>query len=186
MADAPELVLRHAVEADIAAIETLIAASVRGLQQEYSAAQREGALGTVFGVDRRLIEDRTYFVITAGEEIAACGGWSRRQTLFGSDHAPGKNDALLDPAQDAARIRAFFVHPNWARRGLGTRILKVCEAAAMAEGFTRLELGATLTGIPLYEAHGFAAIEEQRVPLANGVSLPIVRMGKNISERRQP
>lgn len=172
--------LRLAAGEDIPALEQLIALSVRVLQAaDYTPAQREGALGTVFGVDRRLIADGTYFVAMAPDgSLAGCGGWSRRQTLFGSDHSPVKDDAFLDPAVDAARIRAFFIHPEHARRGLGRRILEACEAAAREHGFTAFELGATLTGIPLYQACGYVPEERILVPLANGESLPVVRMRK--------
>ena len=172
--------LRLATAEDIPALEQLIAQSVRVLQAaDYTPAQREGALGTVFGVDRRLVADGTYFVVIASDgSLAGCGGWSRRQTLFGSDHSPVKDDAFLDPAVDAARIRAFFIHPQHARRGLGRKILEACEAAAREHGFTVFELGATLTGIPLYQACGYVAEERILVPLPNGESLPVVRMRK--------
>lgn len=185
-------ILRLATPDDIPAIATLIEASVRGLQQDdYTFEQREGALGTVFGVDRLLIADRTYFVIEqqgagCGGAIVACGGWSRRNTLFGSDNAPVKNDNWLDPAVEAARVRAFFVHPDHARRGLGSRILARCEEAARQAGFSKLTLGATLTGIPLYERHGFRAVERVEVPLANGTSIPIVRMEKEMEPAEKP
>jgi N-acetylglutamate synthase-like GNAT family acetyltransferase len=168
---------------DIREIQALIRQSVIELQAgEYTRAQREGALGSVFGVDRRLIEDGTYFVV-AGQtaELAACGGWSRRRTLFGSDSIEGKDDSWLNPTSDAARIRAFFVHPRWARRGLGSRILGECEAAARAAGFRRLELGATLTGVPFYSRFGFREIEPVEVALGNGERLPIVRMEKELA-----
>src|SRR5689334_15368245 len=130
-----EIEIRRATEADIPALEKLIPASVRGLQGgDYSAEQMEGAIGTVFGVDTALIRDGTYFVAVAGAEIVACGGWSRRRTLFGSDHVSGKDDALLDAATEPARIRAFFVDPAWARRGIGSRIVRACEEAAVAMG----------------------------------------------------
>lgn len=175
--------LRLATPDDIPAIAALIEASVRGLQaNDYSFEQREGALGSVFGVDRLLIEDRTYFVVEdAARSIIACGGWSKRNTLFGSDNAPVKNDNWLDPQVDAARIRAFFVHPAHARRGLGSLIMRTCEDAARQEGFGKLTLGATLTGIPLYERHGFRQVERVEVPLANGTSIPIVRMEKELA-----
>lgn len=175
--------LRLATPDDIPAIAALIEASVRGLQaSDYSLEQREGALGTVFGVDRLLIEDRTYFVVEdEAREMVACGGWSKRNTLFGSDNAPVKNDNWLDPQLDAARIRAFFVHPSHARRGLGSLIMRTCEEAARRAGFTRLTLGATLTGIPLYERHGFRQVERVEVPLVNGTSIPIVRMEKELT-----
>lgn len=178
------LQLRLAVEADIPSIEALIAVSVHGLQaSDYDEAQRTGAIGSVFGVDRQLISDRTYFVIEDAGRLAACGGWSRRKTLFGSDNVGQsiKDDSLLNPAVDAARIRAFFVHPDYARRGLGTRLLEAGESAARAEGFSRLELGATLTGIPLYRKHGFTPIDDVTlVPLPNGTHIQIQRMSKRL------
>lgn len=174
-----EGLLRLAVFNDIPKLQALIEASVNGLQaSDYNAEQRAGALGTVFGVDRQLIRDGTYFVIEAGGALVACGGWSKRRTLFGSDHVEGKDDGFLDPAIDAARIRAFFVHPDWARRGLGSRLLKAGERAAREGGFTRLELGATLTGLALYERHGFREMERIEVALPNGAALAIVRMSK--------
>ncbi|MBV8819888.1 MAG: GNAT family N-acetyltransferase [Acidobacteriaceae bacterium] len=171
--------LRTARDEDISTLQELIRASVRTLQAaDYSFEQREGALVSVFGVDRTLIHDGTYFVIEQGDEIVACGGWSRRKTLYGSDRMPGRDDDCLNPQIDAAKIRAFFVHPDWSRRGLGKMLLQACEAAAMSAGFTRFELGATLTGIPLYRAYGFVEAERREVPLPNGASLPIVRMTK--------
>jgi GNAT superfamily N-acetyltransferase len=174
--------LRQAVLADVAALEHLIPESVRELQKaDYTPEQMEGALGTVFGVDRQLIRDGTYFVMEDREAIIACGGWSRRRTPFGSDHAPAKDDTELDPLREPAKIRAFFVHPSYARRGLGTRLLDACEAAAKAHGFTRLELTATLTGKHLYARYGFLAGERFGVPLPNGATLPVVRMFKSLA-----
>lgn len=180
-----DLTIRQAVPADIPALQTLIRASVLGLQAaDYSPQQLRLALERVFGVDTQLIEDGTYFVAEArldkGQVIAGCGGWSKRKTLFGSDHCAGREDALLDPRQDAARIRAFFVHPAWARRGIGSRILEVCESAATAAGFRRLEMGATLTGVPLYLARGYVEGERREVPLVPGHFLPIVHMEKEL------
>jgi len=171
--------IRKAEVADIPTLEGLIGESVRGLQaDDYSAQQMEGALGTVFGVDRQLIRDGTYFVAEVDSKILACDGWSRRRTLFGSDHVAEKDDTLLDPSVEPARIRAFFVHPSSARRGIGSLLMRACEEAAIAEGFSRLELVATLTGEPLYRAHGFQAVERFEVPLPNGARLPVVRMTK--------
>ena len=179
-----DFAIRPARPADIPVLTALIQASVRELQAgDYTPAQREAALKGVFGVDSQLIEDGTYFVVEApgGEpEIAGCGGWSRRKTLYGGDHFTRREDSLLDASRDAARIRAFFVHPRWARRGVGALILETCERAAAAEGFTRLAMGATLTGVPFYRAKGYAELEELSVPLPAGESLPIVRMGKTI------
>jgi GNAT superfamily N-acetyltransferase len=173
------LLIRNALDADIPVLTALIEASVRGLQaRDYTASQLEGALGSVYGVDTQLIADGTYFVAEVEGTIVACGGWSKRKTLYGADHCEGREDSLLDPSSDAAKIRAFFVHPEWVRRGIGTRVLEACESAAMAEGFRRFEMGATLTGVALYKARGYREVEAIGVPLGNGELLPIVRMEK--------
>jgi N-acetylglutamate synthase-like GNAT family acetyltransferase len=174
--------LRPAHMADIPALKALINESVMVLQaDDYSEAQRQAALGTVFGVDTQLIIDQTYFVIERDGQIVACGGWSYRRTLYGADALAGREDNTLDPKVDPARIRAFFVKPGWTRRGLGSQILTACEVAAEAAGFRRFELGATLTGIPLYQAYGYESIETTQAQMAGGLSLPIVRMGKALS-----
>jgi GNAT superfamily N-acetyltransferase len=175
--------LRKAVVDDIPRLRAVIEASVRGLQaKDYTPAQIEGALRSVYGVDTQLIADGTYFAVESSDDgqIVACGGWSKRKTLYGGDQYQSREDSLLDPVRDAAKIRAFFLHPRWARRGLGSLILEACESAAIAAGFTRLEMGATLSGIPFYRAKGYAQIENQSVPLANGETLPIVRMSKEV------
>jgi GNAT superfamily N-acetyltransferase len=183
------LSLRLARDADVAALHGLIEASVRGLQaNDYTAEQIDGALGTVLGLDTQLVADGTYFVAEAraacAHILAGCGGWSRRKTLFGSDHAPVREDEFLDPAVDAAKIRAFFIHPNFARRGIGTKILEACEEAARVAGFSRFEMGATLTGVPLYLARGYRVVERIEVPLRNGEKLPVVRMTKSVAGMR--
>jgi GNAT superfamily N-acetyltransferase len=191
--------IRKAVAAEIPALRELIEASVRGLQAlDYTSAQMEGALETVFGVDSQLIADGTYFVAEAKPvevlsgapttgiaknagaswTIAGCGGWSKRKTLYGSDHWTGREDSLLDPKHDAAKIRAFFIHPAWARRGIGSRILEACEMAASAAGFAIYEMGATLTGAKLFGVKGYVAVEKIEVPLKGGISLPVIRMEK--------
>jgi GNAT superfamily N-acetyltransferase len=175
--------IRLATPADTPALQSLIVASVRGLQtRDYTAVEIEGALASVFGVDTQLIADGTYLVAESKEDqtIVGCGGWSKRRTLFGADHWTHREDELLDPASEAAKIRAFFVHPDWARRGVGTAILDACEEAAIAAGFTRLEMGATLTGVPFYAARGYRASDRFNVPLTNGETLPIVRMKKTL------
>jgi GNAT superfamily N-acetyltransferase len=183
---ATEIHIRKAIAADVPRLREVIEASVLGLQAgDYSPAQIEGALRSVYGVDSQLIADGTYFVAEVSElqgqpEIVACGGWSKRKTLYGGDQFAAREDSLLDPARDAAKIRAFFVHPNWARRGIGGMILKACENAARETGFTRLEMGATLSGVAFYAAKGYAAVENQEAPLANGEVLRIVRMAKNL------
>jgi GNAT superfamily N-acetyltransferase len=173
--------LRLACDSDIPALEALIEHSVRELQaSDYSAAQMDGALGSVFGVDRQLISDQTYFVVEEDGAIIACGGWSKRTSLFGSDAARAAEDTPLDPLQDAARIRAFFVHPEHARRGLGRAILLACESAIRAARFRSIQLVATLPGVPFYRAFDYLTDERYEVSLANGLSLPVVRMSKNL------
>jgi len=173
--------LRLACDNDIPALEALIERSVREMQTaDYSTAQMDGALGSVFGVDRQLIRDKTYFLAEKRGAIIGCGGWSKRASLFGSDAARMAEDALLDPLRDAARIRAFFVHPEHARRGLGRAILFACEEAIRAARFRSIELVATLPGVPFYEAFDYQTAERYEVPLVNGLSLPVVRMSKNL------
>lgn len=173
---------RLARETDIPALEKLIALSSHGLRANYySAAQIEGALGSVFGVDRQLIRDRTYFAVEFRDQLIGCGGWSKRKTLFGSDHQTGRDDAELDPARDPARIRAFFIHPDWARRGIARAILDACETAIREAGFSSIELAATLPGEPFYAAFDYATGERYDVPLNNGLTLPVVRMSKTLA-----
>ena len=179
------LTLRQAVPADVPALRVLIDASVRKLQAgDYTSAQIEGALQSVYGVDSQLIADGTYFVVEAESVIVGCGGWSKHKTLFGGDHWAAREDSLLDPHRDAAKIRAFFVHPDWVRRGIGSMILDACEKAATAAGFTRFEMGATLTGVALYRARGYVALENIAAPLKNGETLAVVRMEKRTSSRK--
>ena len=200
MATDPRIHLRLAVPQDVPVLRRLIDTSVRGLQTEdYTPAQIEGALQTVFGVDSQLIADGTYIVAEAEAEetenraaahakrqavIVGCGGWSKRKTLYGSDHWTGREDALLDPQTDAAKIRAFFIHPGWARRGLGSLILQACEDAARAAGFRRYEMGATLTGAKLFGARGYVAVNPISIPLVNGETLRVIHMEKRAREAR--
>ncbi len=171
--------IRLATEEDVPTLEQLIKESVWMLQApDYTVEQRETALRMVYGVDTRLIHDGTYFAVEAGGKIVGCGGWSRRKTLYGGDHHASREDALLDPETDPARIRAFFVRPGWERRGIGRAILQASEAAGIAEGFRSFELGSTLTGVPFYRAHGYAEIEPIDVALTNGLILQVVRMAK--------
>jgi GNAT superfamily N-acetyltransferase len=183
--------IRKAAAVDVPRLREVIDASVRGLQSgDYSPAQIAGALQSVYGVDSQLIADGTYLVAEVVEvgvsksEIVACGGWSKRKTLYGGDQYAQREDSLLDPARDAAKIRAFFVHPDWARRGIGTLILEACEKAARDAGFTRLEMGATLSGVAFYRAKGYATLENLEVGLSNGEALPIVRMAKELKPER--
>jgi len=178
--------IRKACTADVPVLQQVIEASVRGLQaRDYSSRQIELALRDVYGVDTQLIADGTYFAADAVSEggqaqIVGCGGWSRRRTLFGGDQWRARLDDLLDPGRDAAKIRAFFVRPEWARRGIGTMILDACEVAVRTAGFKRLEMGATLSGVPFYRAKGYIALERVDAPLAEGELLPIVRMVKEV------
>ena len=174
--------LRLATRADVPRLRELIPASVRSLSAGYySPAQIDRAIQRIFGVDTQLIEDGTYFVAEAGGDIVGAGGWSRRRTLFGGDQHKGSGpDERLDPEVDAARIRAFYVDPGWARRGIGRALLLACEGAAKAEGFGRLELLATLPGVPLYAAMGYAEIAPLSVPMDGDLALPGVVMGKSI------
>ena len=165
---------------EIAQLEQLIRDSVRLQVGDYTEEQIAGALGTVFGIDRQMVGDGTYFVVEADGELAACGGWSARRTPFGGDRSPEKDDSFLDPLVDAARIRAFFVRPAFARRGIGRLLYETCRSAAEAKGFRRLQLTATLTGVPLYRALEFAAEQRFELPLPNGASLPVVLMTKSL------
>jgi GNAT superfamily N-acetyltransferase len=184
MAETTQIRLRLAVPEDVPVLRKLIEASVRGLQTEdYTPAQIEGALQTVFGVDSQLIADGTYIVAEAAHAqangiIVGCGGWSKRKTLYGSDHWTGREDALLNPQRDAAKIRAFFIHPDWARQGVGSKILQACEEAAHAAGFTRYEMGATLTGAKLFAAKGYVPVKPISILLNNGETLPVIHMEK--------
>jgi GNAT superfamily N-acetyltransferase len=173
--------LRVATSDDVAGIRGLIEASVRGLQAgDYSPAQIEGALATVFTVDSRLIADGSYFVALAENgELAGCGGWSFRKTLYGGDHQVEKiAPERLDPAVDAAKIRAIFVHPKFARMGLGSLILAAAESAAMEQGFRRFEMGSTLTGVTLYALKGYREVSRVLVPVGGGEEIEVVRMVK--------
>ena len=176
--------LRFATADDIPALEMLIPLSVRTLQASYySADQMEAALGPVFGVDRQLIRDGTYFVAESGNDIVGCGGWSQRDSVYGGDAARSGEDGLLDPALDPARIRAFFVHPAWARQGIGRAILLACEDAIVAAGFRKAVMVATLAGEPLYARYGYTEDERFDIELAGGIALPAVRMSKWLDGR---
>ena len=182
----PAFAIRPALATDIPTLRELIDASVRRLQSsDYSPAQIDSALRTVFGVDSQLVGDGTYLVVETVPSdskdhrvIVACGGWSKHKTLYGGDSWRDRQDDLLDPATDAAKIRAFFIHPDWARRGIGTLLLDACESAAQAAGFRRFEMGATLTGAKLFEKRGYVAMERLNVPLEGEITLPIIHMVK--------
>jgi GNAT superfamily N-acetyltransferase len=178
-----ELPLRRALPADIPQLDALIAASVRALSVGYyTTEQIESGVRHLFGVDSQLIADRTYYVIESPTGFAGCGGWSKRGTLYGGDRRKSGGDPLLDPRTAPARIRAFFVHPAWARRGLGRRLFAACRNAAEAAGFTRLELVATLPGEPMYTRLGFARQERIEITMPDGVALPVVHMTRAVRD----
>ena len=177
-----EYVIRRAELADREAIARLIAQSARGLSRdEYSEPQIEAALQTVFGVDTNLILDGTYFVADSGGRLVGCGGWSKRRTLFGGDQFAERDASQLDPQVEAAKIRAFFIHPECARKGVARAILAACESAARADGFRSLELMATLPGVKLYRACGYAGDERVEYEMGDGLRLGLVPMRKELT-----
>lgn len=179
MSDEP--ILRLATPDDRPALEFLLERSVRDLSRDYySPGQIDAALRAIFGIDGTLIADGTYFTVMVGDRYAACGGWSRRKTLFGGDQAAGRSADLMDPAVDAAKIRAFFVDPAFARRGIASLMMRASEQAALAEGFRALELMATLPGVPLYKALGFVETGTHAERLSDGTIIPFVPMRKLI------
>jgi GNAT superfamily N-acetyltransferase len=177
------LTSRVATRSDIPALVSLMRAAIDRLQEDFLGEAQIRASHAIMGLDQQLIDDGTYFVIESAGELAGCGGWSRRATLYGGDHSAGRDSALLEPAHDPARVRAMYTHPEFTRRGVGRLILELCEQAAAAEGFKQLELMATLAGEPLYSAAGFSAIErvEDR---SGGVAIPLVKMAKPIESAR--
>ncbi len=180
-----EFTSRLATLEDVPRLTPVMDAAISELQRGFLDPEQIEASRAVMGIDTQLIEDGTYFVIEAPNgDIAGCGGWSRRATLYGNDHSPGRDAKLLDPAVDAARVRAMYTNPKYARRGVGRLVLSLCEAAAAAEGFRRLELVGTLSGEPLYTAYGFTAIERFDAS-ASDVSVPAVRMEKPVDRHVQ-
>jgi GNAT superfamily N-acetyltransferase len=170
---------RLATFADVPQLLKLIDMSVRGLSADYyTPNQIESSLKYLFGVDSQLIVDGTYYVAEIEGVTVGCGGWSKRNTLFGGDQHKEIEDPLLDPAVDAARIRAFFVHPGYARQGIGRHIINVCETEARKNGFIRFELGATLPGVPLYTVMGYQPVKRVDAILPDGEVLGILKMGK--------
>ena len=174
--------IRLALVQDIPALRELIDESVRTLSNGYyTELQIDSALKNVFGVDTQLILDETYFVAEFEGQVAGCGGWSKRNTLFGGDQSKtGGNEDLIVPGESAARLRAFYVHPKWSRRGIGKLITQACETAALASGFTRLELIATLPGEPLYSANGYEILRPYEIQLPDGLFLPAYHMAKDL------
>lgn len=181
--DSPAFEIRPARRDDVPALNALISASAYSLSDGfYTDAERDAAIRYVFGVDTTLVDDGTYFVVHAGHELVACGGWSRRGALYGGDQRRMEEAPPLDPRVDAARIRAFFVHPAWARRGLGRLLLEYCTTAAMREGFRALELMATLPGVPLYTQGGFVRLDDVSDRMPDGTEVRFVRMRKDLPD----
>lgn len=168
---------RLARSGDIPAIAALMAESIGELQRGFLSPEQIAASRAIMGLDTQLVADGTYFVVEEGGVLAGCGGWSRRATLYGADHSGGRDARLLDPASEPARVRAMYTGPAFARRGIGRLILGLCEAAAAAEGYRRVELMATMSGQPLYEACGYQPIERIE-DASGGVPVPLLRMGK--------
>jgi GNAT superfamily N-acetyltransferase len=179
MSDAEDLRDRLASESDLQALARLVDAAITELQTPFLSPAQIESSRTIMGVDTLLVRDGTYFVIEAGGCLAGCGGWSRRATLYGGDQTPGRSARLLDPRTEAARVRAMYTHPDFVRRGVGRRILSLCEAAARAEGFSRTELMATLSGQPLYLACGYEPLE-RILDDRGGVPVPLLRMQKRL------
>ena len=175
------LIHRLAIEEDLPVLRDLMALAIADLQLGFLSAAQIAASRAVMGLDTQLVADRTYFAIEDDGRLAGCGGWSRRATLYGGDHSTAlRDEALLDPVRDAARVRAMYTHPQFVRRGVGRLILTLCEAAAAAEGYRRVELMATLSGEPLYRACGYEVREHTAAAPVNGVIVPLIRMGKTL------
>ncbi|HEX7758595.1 MAG TPA: GNAT family N-acetyltransferase [Caulobacteraceae bacterium] len=170
---------RLATRADLPILTALMAEAIGELQKGFLSPEQITASRAIMGLDTQLIDDSTYFMVEQDGVLAGCGGWSRRNTLYGGDHTAGRNAALLDPAIDAARVRAMYTSPAFARRGVGRLILSLCEAAAAAEGFKRVELAGTMSGEPLYRSCGYEPIERFEDD-RGGAPVPLVRMGKAI------
>ena len=172
---------RLANRRDLEALRALMEMAIAELQKAHLSAEQVASSRQIMGLDTQLVDDQTYFVVEIDEQLAGCGGWSRRATLYGGDATPGRSPALLDPHTDAARIRAMYTHPEHVRKGVGRRILELCERAASSEGFQRAELVATLSGEALYAACGYAAIERFS-DTRGGAAVPLVRMAKMLRQ----
>ncbi len=175
------LTSRLATREDIGRLRPLVATSIAALLPAFLPPEAVAASFEIMGLDTQLIDDGTYFVVESGGRLAGCGGWSRRSTLFGGDHSAGRDAAILDPSRDPARVRAMYTSPDFTRRGVGRLVLRLCEAAAAREGFTRVELAATMAGVPLYRACGYADIAAFDADTSTGVKVPLIRMGKALA-----
>jgi GNAT superfamily N-acetyltransferase len=177
-----EFTHRVAVPEDLEGLRVIMERAIDQLQQGFLTPEEIRSSHVLMGIDTQLVDDGTYYVVLDGDTIAGCGGWSRRATLYGGDHTPGRNPALLDPKTDPARVRAMYTNPDYARRGVGRLILQLCEHAAASEGFSRLELMGTLAGEPLYKTYGFIPVERLSDD-RGGVPVPMVRMTKDVEIR---
>jgi GNAT superfamily N-acetyltransferase len=171
---------RLAVPGDMPALTVLMNAAIGDLLPQFLAPAEVEASFSIMGLDTQLIDDGTYFIVELDGALAGCGGWSRRATLFGGNHTAGRDARFLDPETEPARVRAMYTAPAFTRRGVGRKILEICEGAARGHGFKSVELGATMGGKPLYQACGYKPIELMMVPTPNGIKVPILRMGKPI------
>jgi len=171
------LTYRLAYRDDIDALRALMDAAISELQKPFLDESQIASSRAIMGLDTQLIDDRTYFVVEVDGRVAGCGGWSRRATLYGGDQSPGRGAVLLDPAKDAARVRAMYTHSQHTRKGVGRLILSLCEGAARSEGFKKVELMATMAGEPLYRACGYEPCE-RLTDDRGGVAVPILRMSK--------
>ena len=173
------MIVRVATSDDLEGLLPLIDAAIEENQRGFLEPDQIQSSHAIMGVDTQLIDDGTYFIVELDGEVAGCGGWSRRATLYGGDHSAGRDAALLDPASDPAKVRAMYTHPRFVRRGVGRAILQACESAARLEGFRTLELMATMSGLPLYRAYGFEPIEEIE-DASGGAAVPLVKMRKPV------
>ena len=176
---------RLATMDDIPVIRDLMDRAIIELQKAFLSKEQLEVAFQFMGIDTTLIEDQTYFLILHGEgtdseTAVGCGGWGKRATLYGGNHSPGRSTELLDPKTDRARIRAMYCHPDWARQGIGSYIMKICQNAAQEAGFNKMTLGATLAGLPLYEKHGFKEVDRRMDTAENGIEVPVITMIKDL------
>lgn len=179
-----EFTYRLAKMSDTDIIRDLMSLAIYELQKDFLDKDQLDAAHQFMGIDTKLIEDQTYFLILHGEAtddeiVVGCGGWGKRATLYGGNHTKGRSDELLDPKTDRARIRAMYCHPDWARKGIGSFIMNICETAAKDAGFSKMTMGSTLAGRPLYEKCGYHVVEENVDVTDDGIKIPLLTMVKD-------